>query len=68
MIAVEEFGYNIKFSESERKNESQFAWPDAAELEDVIHSLLNAVKSATEIIKKSLLEVHYNVDATYSDA
>ena len=68
MIAIEEFGYNIKFSESERKNESQFAWPDAAELEDVIHSLLNAVKSATEIIKKSLLEVHYNVDATYSDA
>ena len=25
MIAIEEFGYNIKFIESERKNESQFA-------------------------------------------
>ena len=68
MIAIEEFGYNIKFIELERKNESQFALPDAAELEDVIHSLLNVVKSATEIIKKSLLEVHYNVDASYSDA
>ena len=68
MIAIEEFGYNITFIESERKNESQFALPDAAELEDVIHSLLNVVKSATEIIKKSLLEVHYNVDASYSDA
>ena len=59
MIAIEEFGYNIKFSKSERKNESQFALPEAAEVENVINSLLNAVKSATEIIKKSLLEVHY---------
>ena len=40
MIAIEEFGYNIKFSESERKNESQFALPEAAEVEDVIHSPL----------------------------
>ena len=68
MIAMEEFGYNIKFSESERKNESQFALPEAAEVEDVIDSLLNAVKSATEIIRKSLLEVHNNLDASYSDA
>ena len=68
MLAIEKFGYNFKFSESERKNESQFALPDAAEVEDVIHSLLNAVKSATEIIKKSLLEVHFNLDASYSDA
>ena len=65
---MEEFGYNIKFSESERKNESQFALPEAAEVEDVINSLLNAVKSATEIIRKSLLEVHNNLDASYSDA
>ena len=68
MIAIEEFGYNIKFSESERKNESQFALPEAAEVEDVINSLLNAVKSATEIIRKSLLEVHNNLGASYSDA
>ena len=68
MIAIEEFGYNIKFSESERKNESQFALPEAAEVEDVINSLLNAVKSATEIIRKFLLEVHNNLGASYSDA
>ena len=68
MIAIEEFGYNIKFSESERKNESQFALSEAAEVEDVINSLLNAVKSATEIIRKSLLEVHNNLGASYSDA
>ena len=68
MLAVEKFGYNFKFTESERKNESQFALPEAAEVENVINSLLNAVKSATEIIKNSLLEVHYNLDASYSDA
>ena len=68
MLAIEKFGYNFKFTESERKNESQFALPEAAEVENVINSLLNAVKSATEIIKKSLLEVHFNLDASYSDA
>ena len=68
MLAIEKFGYNFKFCESERKNESQFALPDAAEVEDVINFILNAVKSATEIIKKSLLEIHYILDASYSDA
>ena len=42
---IEEFGYNIKFSESERKN-----------VGDVINSLfnINAVKSGAELIKESL--------------
>ena len=50
---IEEFGHNIKFSESERKNESQFIFPAAAKVEDVINSLFdtNAVKSAAQVIK-----------------
>ena len=31
---LEEFGHNIKFSESKRKNESQFVYPVAAKIKD----------------------------------
>ena len=50
-ILIEEFGHNIKFSESERKNESQFVLLLAATVEDVI---------------KSLLEVDYNLDGNFA--
>ena len=49
---IEEFEHDIKFCESERKNESQFVFPVATKVEDVINSLLqtNTVKSASEVI------------------
>ena len=42
----------------------------AAKLEDVIYSLLNknAVKSAAEVTKEPLLEVHHNLDDSFCDA
>ena len=67
---IEKFGHNIKFSDSEKKNESQFVFPAAIKVEDVINSLLNinAVKRAAEVIKESLLEVDYNLDGSFCDA
>ena len=69
-LLIEEFGRNIKFSESEKKNESQFVVPVAAKVEDFINSLLNinAAKSTAEVIKESLLEVDYSLDASFCDA
>ena len=59
-----------KFSQSERTHESQFVFPAATRDEDVIDSLhnRNAVKSAVDVIKKSLLEVDYNLDDSFCDA
>ena len=53
---IEEFAYNIKFCEWERKNKPQFVFPLATKVQDVINSLLkiNVVKSAAEAIKESL--------------
>ena len=67
---IEEFGHNNKFSESERRNESQFVCSGATKIEDVMNSLLNinVVKSAAEVIKKSLLEIDYNWDVSFCDA
>ena len=67
---IEEFGHNIKFSELERKNESQFVFPATIKVEDVINSLLNinAVESAAEVIKKSWLEIDYNLNDSLCDA
>ena len=50
---IEEFRHNIKFSEWERKNESQFAFLAATKVEDVINFLRDvyAVKSAAEVIR-----------------
>ena len=64
---IEQFGHNIKFSESERKNESQFVLLLATEVEDVINSLHNIklVKNADEAIKERLLQVDYNVDGSF---
>ena len=64
---IEEF--NIKFSESKKKNESQFVFPAATKVEDVINSLLNinAVKSA-EVIKDSLLKIDNNLDGNLCEA
>ena len=66
---IEEFGHNIKFSESEKKNESQFVFPASTKVEAVINSLLitNAAKNAAEVIQESLLEV-YNLDDSFCDA
>ena len=36
---MEQFGHNIKFSELERKNESQFVFPVATKVENVINLL-----------------------------
>ena len=59
-----------KFSQSQRKHESQFVFPAATRDEDVIDSPhnINAVKSAVDIIKKSLLEFDYNLDDSFCDA
>ena len=66
---VEEFENNIKFSKSNRKNESQFVFPEATKVDDFINSLLNinAVKSAAEVIKESLLEVKHNLDGSFCE-
>ena len=66
---IEEFGHNIKFSESEKKNESQFVFSAATKVEAVINSLLitNAAKNAAEVIQESLLEV-YNLVDSFCDA
>ena len=50
---IEEFGHSIKFSESERKNESKLVFLATTKVEDVINSLRNiyAVKNAAEVIR-----------------
>ena len=67
---IEQFGHNIKFSELERKNKSQFLFPVAIKVEDVINSLLNinAVESAAEVTEESRLEVEQNLDDSFYDA
>ena len=64
---IEEFRHNIKFSELERKNESQFVLLLAIKVEGVINSLHNiyALKSPAEVIKQSLLEFDYNLDGSF---
>ena len=66
-LLSEEFRHSIKFSESERKNESQFVLPLAIKVEGVINSLHNiyALKSPAEVIKQSLLEFDYNLDGSF---
>ena len=47
----------------------QFVFPVTTEVQDVINSLLkiNAVKTAGEVIKESLLEADYNLDDSFCD-
>ena len=67
---IEQFGHNIKFSESERKNKSQFLFLVAIKVEDVINSLLNinAVESVAEVTEESRLEIDQNLDDSFYDA
>ena len=67
---IKEHGHNIKFNESVRKNASPFVFHAETKVEYVINSLLNinAAKSAAEVIKESLLGVHYNLDDSFCDA
>ena len=67
---IEESGEKIKFSESNKKNESHFVFSAEINIEDVINSLrnINVVKSAAKLIRKALLEVNFNLDDSFCDA
>ena len=68
-LIEEEFVHSIKFSESEQKYESQFVFPPATKVKDLLSTFcnINAVKSTAKVITESFLEVNYNLDVSFCD-
>ena len=68
-LKEEEFVHSIKFSESEQKYESQFVFPPATKVKDLLSTFcnINAVKSTAKVITESFLEVNYNLDVSFCD-
>ena len=66
---IKEFGDSISFWDPERKDQS-FAFSSSTEVQDVINFLQNidAVKCAAIDIRKSLLDVNFELENSFCDA